>query len=243
MSSKASSRSHALHAVLAISLALWGFGCSVGYAASTTETLVFVRHGEKPIDVDNGQLTCQGFNRAAALPPVLLGKFGTPDYLFAAAPVEKQDDQGNHYFYLRALATIEPTAVASAQTINLGYEKNAIDDLEKELMKPSYDDARVFVAWEHTELDKLVANIVRDTGGDASLVPAWQDDDYDGIFVVSLTRSGNQTSTTFTRDSEGLDDQDPLCPSASRSGVLPPSQQPRVRSKGPGQLGEPSRLH
>ena len=40
------------------------------------ETLVFVRHGEKPDD-DEGQLTVQGFNRALALPDVLIGKFGT----------------------------------------------------------------------------------------------------------------------------------------------------------------------
>lgn len=40
---------------------------ALAQSAPTTETLVFVRHGEKPADVDNGQITCQGFNRYIAL--------------------------------------------------------------------------------------------------------------------------------------------------------------------------------
>jgi hypothetical protein len=37
------------------------------------ETLIFVRHGEKPAN-DSGQLTCKGLNRALALPDVLLDR-------------------------------------------------------------------------------------------------------------------------------------------------------------------------
>ena len=50
---------------------------SVPQSASTVETIVCIRHGEKPPG-GLGQLTCQGLNRALALPKVLLGKFGTP---------------------------------------------------------------------------------------------------------------------------------------------------------------------
>ena len=71
---------------------------ALAQSTPTTETLVFVRHGEKPADVDNGQLACQGFNRSIALAPVLLSEFGMPNYLFAAEPVEKQDDNGNNYY-------------------------------------------------------------------------------------------------------------------------------------------------
>ena len=39
-------------------------------AGSATETIVFVRHGEKPAN-GLGQLDCQGFNRALALPAVI----------------------------------------------------------------------------------------------------------------------------------------------------------------------------
>lgn len=211
--------------------------------AATTETLVFVRHGEKPIDVDNGQLTCQGLNRSIALAPVLLSRFGTPDYLFAAAPEEKHDNAGKNYWYLRALGTIEPTAVAAGRTVDLSHGKNDIDNLEQELMSAPYQNARVFVAWEHNELDQLVQNIVHDNGGDSSIVPAWPDTDYDSIFVVSLVRQGSSAVPTFTQDHEGLDNQNSACPTAqaqSRPIFLLPSQ---VRRKSPAVSALPMHLH
>lgn len=203
--------------------------CVLAQTSSTTETLVFVRHGEKPAVVDNGQLTCQGFNRSLALAPVLLARYGTPNYLFAAAPVKDKDDNNVDYYYLRALATLEPTAVAAGQTINLDYDKDQIDDIEKELMKPAYQSALVFVAWEHTLLDELVVNIVHDNGGDASVVPAWSDDDYDSIFVVTLVRDGGQTLTTFAHDEEGLDGQSTTCPGGDPGQLRPPMPQPPIR--------------
>ena len=199
------------------------------YAAATTETLVFVRHGEKPLDVTNGQLTCQGFNRSLALAPVLLSKFGPPDYLFAAAPEQRHDDNGTNYWYLRALATIEPTAVAAGRTINLSYDKTAIDDLEKELMRSPYQSAHVLVAWEHNEMDQLVQNIVHDNGGDSSIVPAWPDTDYDSIFVVSLVRDGGNAQVSFTHDQEGLDTRDAACPTRQSHGRPPLLIPPPVR--------------
>ena len=50
-----------------------------GSTAHAQQTIVFFRHGEKP-SAGLGQLTCQGLNRALALPDVLIGKFGKPDY-------------------------------------------------------------------------------------------------------------------------------------------------------------------
>lgn len=189
-------------------------------ATPTSETLVFIRHGEKPADVDNGQLTCSGQNRALALPDILIGKYGAPAYVFAVGPKQMQDDNGVDYWYLRALATIEPTAVAAGVTVNLKYGKNDIDDLESELAKSKYQGATVFVAWEHKELVKLVANIVKHNGGDSSIVPAWPDDDYDSIYVVTLSRSAGQTSVTFAHDGEGLGYLSPVCSPVSRT--IPP---------------------
>jgi hypothetical protein len=180
-------------------------------AATTQETIVFVRHGEKPASGENGQLTCQGQNRALALPHVMLTTYGTPDYIFAVQPKLDQDDNGVDYYYLRALATIEPTAVAAGLTINLKYDKDDIDDLESELMKSQYATAVVFVAWEHNEMDQLVTNIVHDNGGNSSVVPSWPDDDYDSVFVVGIGRTGADTSVTFTHDYEGLNDRSVVC--------------------------------
>jgi hypothetical protein len=203
-------------------LSLFGAAGATLADAATTQTIVFVRHGEKPVDVDNGQLTCQGHNRAIALANVLLPKYGTPAFVFAAAPVENQDDNGVNYWYLRALATIEPSAVAAGVTIDLRYDKSAIDALESELAKSKYAGSLSFVAWEHNEMDQLVANIVHDNGGDASVVPAWSDDDYDSIFVVTLIRDGSSTTVSFAHDAEGLDNLSTECTPVRRNVPLPP---------------------
>lgn len=189
----------------------------------TVETIVFVRHGEKPAVGENGQLTCQGQNRAIALPLVLIPRYGNPDYVFAAQPVENQDDDGVNYWYLRAMATIEPTATAAGVTIDLKYDKEDIDDLEKELDQTSYASSLIFVAWEHTELDKLVVDLIHDNGGDSSVVPAWNDDDYDSVFVVTITRNAGQTAAAFGHYQEGLDNQSTDCTQARPNRFLPPS--------------------
>ena len=47
------------------------------------ETIVFVRHGEKP-DAGLGQLDCQGLNRALKLPGVIKATFGKPNAILRA---------------------------------------------------------------------------------------------------------------------------------------------------------------
>lgn len=137
---------------------------------------------------------------------------------------------GKNYYYLRALATLEPTAVAAGQTINLTYDKKDIDGVENELMKSTYQSSIVFVAWEHTETDELVANILHDNGGETSVVPAWPDDDYDSIFVVTLVRSDNQTSVAFVHDYEGLNNQGTVCPSGIPNGRPPRLLRQHIRT-------------
>src|ERR1700736_643011 len=67
------------------------------------ETIVLVRHGEKP-DKGLGQLNCQGLNRALALPPVIAKNFGRPSVIFAPDPSDRKVDDGEPYDYVRPLA-------------------------------------------------------------------------------------------------------------------------------------------
>ena len=76
--------------------------------ARAQQTIVFFRHGEKPAG-GYGQLTCQGPNRALALPDVLNAKFGKPKFLYAPNPAVKISDPAGSFYYVRPLATIEPT--------------------------------------------------------------------------------------------------------------------------------------
>ena len=81
------------------------------------ETIVLIRHGEKPVD-GLGQLNCQGLNRSLALPRVLLAKFGKPAFIFAPNPTRQVNDKGRPYDYVRPLATIEPTAIQLGLPVN-----------------------------------------------------------------------------------------------------------------------------
>src|SRR5579871_6767062 len=90
--------------------------CAADSTNSMVETIVCIRHGEKPPG-GLGQLTVRGLNRSLALPKVLLGKYGKPQFVFAPNPTEMVDGKPG-YYYVRPLATIEPTAIECGLPVN-----------------------------------------------------------------------------------------------------------------------------
>ena len=176
----------------------------------TVETLVCIRHGEKPPG-GLGQLTCRGLNRALALPNVLLTRYGRPQFFFAPDPAQKVDST-NGYYYVRPLATIEPTAIRCGLPVNTEFGFREIEGLEKELRKPVYQNATVFIAWEHGMLDDFAKALVKHHGGDPAQVPSWPDGDYDTIFVFKITKDAGQESFSFTVEHEGLNNLSDTCP-------------------------------
>ena len=203
-------------------LVLIGFAISIRAdgqtnAAPTTvvtkpnvETLVCFRHGEKPRG-GLGQLTCRGLNRALALPNVLLPRYGRPQFFFAPDPTQKVDSKEG-YYYVRPLATIEPAAIRCGLPVNTQFGFREIKGLEKELKKPAYQNATVFVAWEHGMLDEFAKAMVKHHGSDPAQVPPWPDADYDTIFVFKITRDAGQESFSFTIEREGLNNLSDTCP-------------------------------
>lgn len=167
------------------------------------ETLVCIRHGEKPPG-GLGQLSCRGLNRALALPKVLLGKFGNPEFVFAPNPTEKIDNLMRGYYYIRPLMTIEPTAIRCGLPVNTKFVFMDIKGLANEVQKPEYQKATIFIAWEHFMLDLFVVDLVKSHGGNPAKVPPWPENDYDSIFVVKITRSKGHETVSFTVDHEGL---------------------------------------
>jgi hypothetical protein len=182
-----------------------------GKTRDKTETIVCIRHGEKP-PAGLGQLTCQGLNRALRLPQVLITKFGKPDFIFAPDPNQVNHDPAGDFCYVRPLATIEPTAIQCGLPTNTHFGFTDIAGLKQELSKPAYSGATVFVAWEHLYLAKFVKDMIKSSGGDPAQVPGWPGNDFDGIFVVRLLHSKSGASATFTRDIEGLDNLSTECP-------------------------------
>ena len=183
------------------------------------ETIVFVRHAEKPAN-DEGQLTCQGLNRALALPDVLIAHYGAAQYVFAPLTTKKPASKGigapsgTAYSYVRPLMTIEPTAIRLGLSVETKYAYDEIGSLQSELTSPAYQRATVFVAWEHKELEQLVKRLLTAYGSDAGEVPDWSKDDYDSVYVVRIRTEGGKRTVLFAHEQEGLNGLSADCPHA-----------------------------
>jgi hypothetical protein len=181
---------------------------------TAVETIVFLRHGEKP-DKEIGQLNCQGLNRALALPRVLISKFGRPDFLFAPATTRlPRFGGGVGPNYLRPLATIEPTAIQLGMPVDTDFSYSNIDGLQSELTQPKYQKALICVVWEHYQLAKLVRQLVSEFHGDPAQVPDWPGKDFDSLYIVRINGPDSTRSISFTQDHEGLSNLSNGCPDA-----------------------------
>lgn len=170
------------------------------------ETIVMIRHGEKPA-AGLGQLTCKGLNRALALPSLLIGRYGKPDFIYAPNPsVQVKDHSANGYSYIRPLATIEPTAIRLGMPVNaqIGYDQ--IDLLEQALLQPAYAHSLIFVAWEHGRLHDFAEQMLKSYGTNQDQVPDWPGSDYETIYVFHITRTGQNGAPQARLDvqQEGL---------------------------------------
>ena len=180
----------------------------------TTQTIVMVRHGEKPA-AGLGQLDCQGLNRAMALPTVIARDYGHPTAVFAPNPSQAKADAGVVYDYIRPLATVEPAAIAFGLPVdtNIGFED--IGALQRKLEAPALRNALVLVGWEHYQIFRLAQQMLSAHGGDAKSVPDWKSSDFDSVYVIKLAWTGNTAQASFERHQEGLDGQPKTCPGQS----------------------------
>jgi hypothetical protein len=178
--------------------------------ARAQQTIVFMRHGEKPTG-GYGQITCQGLNRALQLPDVLIAKFGKPNYIYAPNPTVKISDPAGSFYYLRPLATIEPTAIRLGMNVWTKYGYNDIAGLQSGLISSTKANATIFVAWEHQWLQKAVQNIMNAYGGGAA-VTAWVSCDYDSLYVVRVDYIGSSITAHLQLDRQGLNNQPTTCP-------------------------------
>lgn len=178
--------------------------------AGAQQTIVFFRHGEKPSG-GYGQITCQGFNRSLELPTVLGARFGRPTHLYAPNPAVKMSDPAGSFYYVRPLATIEPTAIKLGMGVNTRYGYNDIVSLKTALVHSTKANTTIFVAWEHAYLVKVVQSIMDSYGG-GTAVPAWTYGDYDALYIVRVDYVGTSISARFQRDRQGLNGQPTACP-------------------------------
>lgn len=175
------------------------------HMAYSEQTLVFIRHGEKP-DNESGQLTCKGLNRSLALPDVLINQFGKPDALFAAAP--KQSKLGHS---LRSLQTLSPLAIKMSLPIHLNYHAKEIKKLREDLLNQQYENSVIFIAWEHDNLVKIARDIMKKEGGDPKLIPKWKSSDFDSIYILKIIREDDKKNVIFEQRQQGLNGVSPIC--------------------------------
>jgi hypothetical protein len=169
------------------------------------ETIIAIRHAEKPPG-GLGQLTCQGLNRALALPKVLIGRYGKPDSIYAPDPADQVNEGSERrYSYVRPLVTIEPTAIALGMPVNAQIGLADIGRLQSELTAPPNTHAVIFVAWEHEMLNKFAQQMLRSYGDNPALVPDWPNNDYDRIYVFKIQQTGGRLKLSFRVEHEDLD--------------------------------------
>ena len=194
---------------------LWSVPLAGGKAEQTekaVETIVFIRHGEKP-EGGFGQLNCQGLNRALALAPIIAKSFGRPDAIFAPNPSRPKEDAGRLYDYVRPLATIEPTAIWFGLPVDVSLDFQDKEGLQAALENRRIPDHNVFVfvAWEHRQIAPIVRALLAAHGADAEIVKKvqdWDRKDFDSMYVVTIS----ETKATFDQKREGLDGQPDGCP-------------------------------
>ncbi len=192
-----------LFVVIAFSLSAW-----------SSETIVLFRHGEKPA-AGLGQLSCQGLQRALALPDVLISKYGRPLELFAPNPAESKPDRGILYAYIRPLATIEPTAIRLEMPVNLSYSLSNYSALTSYLLGPGMENSTYFVAWEHHQIDAIAKLLIAPFDNElAQTVKHWPDNDFDSIYRITLDGRGESRKATFTVDQQKMVNLPVNCPGA-----------------------------
>jgi hypothetical protein len=192
---------------IAVLLACASLLCTAPARADTT--IVIVRHGEKPAQ-GLGQLSCQGLNRALALPGVLLARYGNPAAIYAPNPAIKKADKGVPYAYVRPLVTIEPLAIQAGLPVNVDWAMDEVSRLAEQLLAQS--DGTLIVAWEHHYGEKLARHLLAALGGNPAQVSAWDDADFDSIYVVRISGSEQgKRHATFAREREGLNDMPKTC--------------------------------
>lgn len=189
-------------------------GLSRAQPMDGTQTLVFLRHGEKPAG-GLGQLNCQGLNRALDLATLLPEKFGKANYVFAANPTRnvEEGELDNSYSYIRPLMTISPSAIKLGLPVNIHFSANDTSDLADELLHDKYHNSVIYTAWSHGYLPELINTVASEASGkDAKIIDDWESADYDSLYVLTLTWHNGKASVQSQVYKQGLDNGSQVCP-------------------------------
>jgi hypothetical protein len=166
-------------------LGLFQLNALAALPANTSLRVVIVRHGEKPDDNSNHNLSCQGFNRALQLPKAIVTNFGVPDYAYAS-----RVKGGKTTSQARMFQTITPFAVRYGLQINTKFAEDDTTDIARDVLSKS---GTVLLVWEH----KAIASIVKALGVDGK--HKWSGQDFDSVWIVDFVKDSNGTLNPIFR--------------------------------------------
>ena len=147
--------------------------------------VVLIRHGEKP--ASGNELSCQGINRANALPAVIKARIGLPGIVYV--PYSAPTSTAKHS---RMYQTIAPFTDKYRLLLNSDYKVDDIRGVTQNILKQK---GTVLVVWEHNGLEDIAEQL----GIDGKL--RWKDSDYDGIWIITFSKKGK---ARLAVDQEGL---------------------------------------
>jgi broad specificity phosphatase PhoE len=140
--------------------------------------IVLLRHAEEADDENSLDLSPQGRLRAEKLAKYVPKAFGTPQFVFAAAPSDSS---------VRCYLTVRVLADALNLQIDGSYRAREFAALAAKLFgDPVFDDAIVVIAWTHKELPSLAAylNVRR-----SDFPRSWDEEVFNVIYELTYRRA------------------------------------------------------
>ena len=160
--------------------------------ARAQDTVVIIRHGEKPADGDN--LCPKGQSRALALPAVLSSMFSIPLYTY----VPKIGTGAAQTTSVRMFETVTPFAIANNLQVGSEYSESDIPGITgkiKEKLGHKSKHGVILLVWEHKNIPPIAAALK--VQGKLS----WEKCDFDSIWIITNPFT---SSATLTIAQEGL---------------------------------------
>lgn len=138
-------------------------------------TILILRHAEKPSNPSNEHLSLAGYQRAAALSPYFQGNFPGTDHIFAAGV-------GVHSPSQRSIETIKPLANALGLNVHDEFLKDDYQAMVAHIKSDSkYDGEQLIICWTHTYIEDLA----RAFGATGVPSAPWPADRFDLVWQLS----------------------------------------------------------
>ncbi len=152
--------------------------------AHLPNTILIIRHGEKPDDHSDLHLSDVGRVRADMLAKTLPAMYPNLSVLFATAPSTNSN---------RPYETIAPLAMALRLVVNNSFSNSQHSDLAQRIMTSpeDYGGKTILICWHHEKIPGLA----RDDFGQEAAPTFWSDDVFDQIWQIDYSSDGQSTFT------------------------------------------------